>query len=333
MVAANTYGRQIVVPLTNKSGGGVIAGDVVIVDTTNNDAFTTTTSASSTAIVGIVQETIANNATGRVLIGGYAALVNVNASVTRGNYGITHTVAKQAASGGASRTTGTFCQFLTGGTTPDAMVYNPDLGGASLTNPMTNSQDIIVGGASGVPGRLGAGAAGAALSMINSVIAWNSGTSFPGSKATGDRYWRTDLGLLFYWDGTRWVTVNEYSTSGVTETLAPTATNTLTRMAALTDFDIYATVWDVSTFVVTTNNGTSFWTIEAVKTSTANADTNMTTGNTSADAANTWTRHKLTVNTAIVSAANPTIGLHATKTSAPGQLFYSATLRFRIIGT
>src|SRR5262245_13860757 len=122
-MSSNTYGRQVVVPLTNKSGGSVAAGDVVVVDTTNNDAFTTTTSASTTNVVGVAQETIASNATGRVLLSGYAALINVNASVTRGNYGVTHTVAKQATDGGSSRTGGTFCKFLTGGTTPDAIVF------------------------------------------------------------------------------------------------------------------------------------------------------------------------------------------------------------------
>lgn len=164
MVASNTYGRQVVLPLTNKSGGGVVLGDVVVVDTTNNDAFTTTTSANFTGLVGIAQETIANNATGRVLISGYASLVNVNASVTRGHFGATYTVAKQATDAAASRQIGTFCQFLTGGTTPDANVFNPDLGGAGLTNPMTTTGDIIYSADnSGTPARLAAVAAGKLL--------------------------------------------------------------------------------------------------------------------------------------------------------------------------
>ncbi len=134
MTTVNTYGRQVVVPLTNKSGGSVAAGDVVIVDTTNNDAFTTTTSGAFTGGVGIAQETIANNATGRVLLSGYAALVNVNASVTRGNYVKTHTVVKQGTDAGSSRVTGTFGQFLTGGTTPDAIIWQPDLGAAGSSS-------------------------------------------------------------------------------------------------------------------------------------------------------------------------------------------------------
>lgn len=172
MVTANTYGRQVVVPLTNKSGGSVAAGDVVIVDTSNNDAFTTDTSGGFTGLVGVAQETIANNATGRVLTSGYAALVNVNASVTRGQYGKTHTVAKQA-TGTAARGTGTFCQWLTGGTTPDAIVYQVDLLGSSLTNPMTTKGDVLQGDTGGTPVRLGAGTAGQVLSS-GGAAAFNS---------------------------------------------------------------------------------------------------------------------------------------------------------------
>lgn len=119
---ASTRGRQVVVPLTNKSGGGVVAGDVVIVDTSNDASFTTTTTARSETSLGVVQDTIANNGTGRVLISGYAALVNVPASVTRGHYIETHTVAKQA-TGNSTRRSGSCGQFLTGGTTPTGLLW------------------------------------------------------------------------------------------------------------------------------------------------------------------------------------------------------------------
>lgn len=141
MTASNTFGQQVVVPLTNKSGGGVIAGDVVIVGTANNDAFTTTTSAAFTGTIGVAQETIANDATGRVLLSGYAALINTTASVTRQNFGTTSTTVKKAVDAGASRVAGTFCQFLTGGTTPDGIVYPSDLGSGSGTGTVTTIKD------------------------------------------------------------------------------------------------------------------------------------------------------------------------------------------------
>lgn len=175
---SNIFGRQVVLLLTNKSGGAVVAGDVVVADTTNDSAFTTTTSAGFTGSVGIAQESIANNALGRVLVSGYAALVNVNASVTRGHFGKTHTVAKQATDAGATRGTGTFCQFLTGGTTPVAIVFQVDLLGTSLSNPMTTTGDLIYSSDnSGTPARLAAAAAGKFLTAAGTgtAPAWGQG--------------------------------------------------------------------------------------------------------------------------------------------------------------
>jgi len=157
-------GRQTVLNLTNQSGGGVIAGDVVIVDTGHDESFTTTTSANYTGELGVVLDaSIAAAAAGRVLVAGYVPLINVNASVTRGHYGATYTVAKEASDAGASRTVGTFCQFLKGGATPSAVIWPVDLLGSSLTNPMSAVGDIIQGTTGGAPAKLAAPAAGEVL--------------------------------------------------------------------------------------------------------------------------------------------------------------------------
>ena len=132
---ASTTGRKVIIPLTNKSGGSVAAGDVVVIDTTTDESFTTTTSAGSEQSIGVAQETIASNAVGKVLVQGYAALVNVSASATRGYYLETHTVAKQATSA-AARTAGAFGQVLKAGTTPSAFIWGAadQTGGASVSN-------------------------------------------------------------------------------------------------------------------------------------------------------------------------------------------------------
>jgi hypothetical protein len=141
--AALAAGPRTILHLTNKSGGSVAAGDVVIVDTTNNDAFTTTTSAAVTKVVGIAQATIASNAIGPVAIEGYVPLVNTTASVTRGNYLETSTTVKKAVDN-ATRHAGSFAQILTGGTTPDAILFGvPDSGsGGGLTSPLTTKGDL-----------------------------------------------------------------------------------------------------------------------------------------------------------------------------------------------
>lgn len=155
----STIGRRVVVPLTNRSGGSVAAGDVVVIgDGTNDECFTTTTTASFSARnIGIAQETIASLATGRVLVRGYASLVNVNASVTRDHFLFTHTVAKQA-TGSASRGQGAFGQILKTSATPSALIWGdpdqaiPGIGAwtdytptwtASTTNPTLGSTTIV----------------------------------------------------------------------------------------------------------------------------------------------------------------------------------------------
>ena len=147
---AGSNHHGVYMSLTNKSGGSVAAGDVVISDGSNDGAFTTTTTGRYEGSVGIAQATIANNATGLVLVAGYAALVNVPASVTRGHYVETHTVAKQA-TGSSSRRSGSFGQFLTGGTSPTAWLWgqtdqSASAGGGVATDAIWDAKgDLAVG--------------------------------------------------------------------------------------------------------------------------------------------------------------------------------------------
>lgn len=116
-------GRSNIVTLTNNSGGGLVAGDVCVQDTTADEKVTTTTSAASVLKVFIAAETIASGAAGKFYESGYCPLVNVNASVTRGRFLFTHTVAKQAAEN-ATYGAGAFGKLLKSGTTPSAIIYS-----------------------------------------------------------------------------------------------------------------------------------------------------------------------------------------------------------------
>ncbi len=191
---SNSYGRQLVIPLTNKSGGGVIAGDVVIIDTTNDGAFTTTTSGAYQGSVGVAQETIANNATGRVLTCGYAALINVPSSMTRGYFIKTHTVAKQA-TGNATRQAGTFGQFLTGGSTPTGWLWAfPDNAGAAGETVATSTiwdakGDLVAATGADAATKLTVGANGTILtadSSISNGLAWYVPAGASYKRTSGD---------------------------------------------------------------------------------------------------------------------------------------------------
>lgn len=333
---SNTYGRQVLHALTNKSGGAVAKGDVVVVDTGNDEAFTTSTAGAVTGGVGVVEDAaIANNAVGRVVVEGYASLVNVSASVTRGHFGKTHTVVKQAVSAGASRGVGTFCQFLTGGTTPTARVYPPDLN-ASSGNVATDAiwdaaGDLAVGSGADTAAKLAKGAAGGALSVINGVVAWNSGTSFPGSKATGDRFWRTDLGMECYWDGAQWLTAQRFqqTLAGQDQLIPFSVTSTFFTPLWNGDYSLYIEKIYAVTAVITTNNGTNYWTVAL---SRGPSNTSLGSFTTAADTAGVNTAHTITVN-----AATGTTDLYAvagyTKTLSPGVMYAHIGMVYRLIVT
>lgn len=70
----------------NKSGAERSLGDVVVVDTDADDSYKTTTTEGVASILGVVGETTADNASGKVITGGYISTVTVDAATSRGNY-------------------------------------------------------------------------------------------------------------------------------------------------------------------------------------------------------------------------------------------------------
>lgn len=99
--------------LTNKSGGQVVAGTVVIADTTADASFTTTATGSHEKVIGVVQETIANNAAGVVKHHGTSQVL-VNGATAKGDWLGTSTTPGQAQpSSASSAPTGAFAIALT----------------------------------------------------------------------------------------------------------------------------------------------------------------------------------------------------------------------------
>ena len=97
--------------LTNKSGAERSAGEVVIQDTGNDSAFTTTTTEADEKVIGVVVETIANDASGLVQRAG-ACTVNVDGATARGNWLVASTTAGKATPK-ATFQQGTFAVALT----------------------------------------------------------------------------------------------------------------------------------------------------------------------------------------------------------------------------
>jgi len=296
---ANTaVGRTETAILTNKSGGSVALGDVVVIDTANAAAFTTNTAGAFTSgRIGVVLEPngIANNASGLVAFSGYVSTINLSGTGSIGDLVKTHTVAKQGVRHAAPQVSGDFAQALGTSATPVALLFGA----------------VQLGLGTGVP----------------------AGTSFPGSPATNDLYFRTDRGLLYYYDGTRWLTVQEYAISISMQDLL-TGTSTVSPQTAAymvldnATYDLYVTRIACQTNVLTTNSGTSYWTIAFTR---RPSNTSLGSFNTSADTASTPTRHNVTVN-ALTGTTDKYLDITATKTVTPGAPYILATIFYRMVG-
>ena len=156
-----------------------------------------------------------------------------------------------------------------------------------------------------------------------------SGTSFPGSPATGDLFYRTDRNLEYFYDGTRWLTTQEYQASmSPQDTPNPYSTAPINAQAfpVRTDRSFYLTRVSVLSNILGTNNGSNYWAFSLRD----NAGTTIVSWNTSADAAGA-TLKESDINA--VHSPTQTLRLRVdTKTGAPGNLYINVSLWYRFVG-
>jgi hypothetical protein len=92
----------------------------------------------------------------------------------------------------------------------ETSLSNAAAGGGIATDSLWDTAgDLAVGSGANTAAKLVIGNAGAALSRVNGAVAWNSSTSFP-TAATGDRFWRTDDALEYYYNGTIWLSTQVF---------------------------------------------------------------------------------------------------------------------------
>ena len=168
-------------------------------------------------------------------------------------------------------------------------------------------------------------------------LLWTSGTAMPYGPATNQRVTRTDLGMDFYWDGTRWLSVAIHKivfgqAGALTWPLA--ANTTVAARASLpmgTTYDYYLLNWEWGSTVLTTNTGAAYWTTVLRKFNTAGSVT-LATVNTSADTADT-VYHKTTALNVLLGSFTQ-FYTDGNKTSTPGDWrLMSGYITCRLVGT
>lgn len=134
-----------------------------------------------------------------------------------------------------------------------------------------------------------------------------AGTSFPGSPSTDDLFHRTDRDLLYFYDGSQWLTIQLFQIEMKNEqaqTWPTTAGATAMHRGTVPYggvYSVYLLSWYPLSQVLTTNNGSNYWTAELFKFNTAGSSTSLGTFNTSADTAGTAVQKTLAINAALGS--------------------------------
>ena len=176
--------------------------------------------------------------------------------------------------------------------------------------------------------------------LKHGVAEYGSGTAFPtGTLTAGDRYWRTDLRMEFFWDGTQWVSTQVFSaplqypdTSGVGgNTTADEVRGGLTYDGGLSSAYVEDVV--VNGLVATSNNGSNYWpfSVRRVDGGTATA---LVTSSTASWTVATWTRTRTTIGQVFTVAQLDEFELQVTaKTGTPGAWYMWAFVNYRLIAT
>jgi hypothetical protein len=158
-----------------------------------------------------------------------------------------------------------------------------------------------------------------------------SGTSFPVSPSSGDRFYRTDRKIEYYWDGTRWLSVQLFRVKMNDIASVTASQNELGKVVMPVEAygGLYVNV-DYIAYVVTTNNGSNFWYIPVRYYTNNSASADQIPVSTAGSTASTWTRLP-TANTVIPSTATH-ITYSVAPSGAPGALHMSAVMTYRLVG-
>jgi len=202
-----------------------------------------------------------------------------------------------------------------------------------LSNPMTTAEDIIVGGASGTPARLAVGTEGQVLSVSSGAVAWaaaasggiDSGSSFPGLPTTNDLFYHTTHGMLFFYNGTLWLTVQKFFTQWAITTALSAAT--APRAPLDPDLQVYVLDLVARVYVTTTNNGSNYWTVDFIPVGTTGSS--IGSCSTSASSPNVYLDLR-TAKNAVVAATDTQMIIDFAKTGSPGTLLGGAGFTYRL---
>jgi hypothetical protein len=165
-----------------------------------------------------------------------------------------------------------------------------------------------------------------------------SGTSFPSTPATNQRFWRTDIkgGMGFHYDGTRWLSDNEYQIPYFTNAAAATAI--LWGQAwDVAGLDVYLGRCENALAISTTNDGSNNWIVRVYSNDLASGmgGTDLLASSSSSNGLGLVTSgdRSFNVNSVVDVSANHSVAIFIEKVGSPGTMRIYGTLFWRYIAT
>lgn len=157
-----------------------------------------------------------------------------------------------------------------------------------------------------------------------------SGSSFPASPAAGQQFFRSDIGHLCFYDGSRWLTAHEYAAPADVFSTGGTATQFVSRIR--TQYLPYVTRISLSSQVLTLSNGTNYYTVTIRGVNVAyNSAVNIHIFNTSADAAGSLIDKDSAPNQTATPNPGAIFDYSIVKTGSPGTLNLYGAFYYRFI--
>lgn len=162
-----------------------------------------------------------------------------------------------------------------------------------------------------------------------------AGVAFPASPTTGDTYWRTDRSLSYFYNGTRWLTTNQYvfavSEVEVFTPMTSTRAGIARGALSITPYDFWAETFSFTSYTQATNNSTNYWTVGIDCLAPTGSPVWSISGDTKLDTATYWTGHDIAIGQ--LTGANASgFQLNITKVGTPGGVYPSACVRGRLVG-
>lgn len=163
----------------------------------------------------------------------------------------------------------------------------------------------------------------------------------PTADAADDLWYETDTNILWYWNGTYWLSVQELQADGALWSDNAGLTNAYGSspviLGDLSSTDIYITKAVFSTYLDTVQSGVNYYTFNVARRNAAGTNTTIgSTTDTQADTAAGYYTHLLTINTFVQTNAAPANDIvrwmcELTPTGTPGSTQYNrASVFYRL---